>query len=167
VKNLVSRILGERCHNQIRAICADITEVKQRIRRVRSNRKMNKVFFLHDNVRPHTREAIATMGWTVLSHPPYSPDLAPPDFHIFGPLKDALRGRRFTEDDELKHSVREELRRFSKEFFATGMQLLKQRRNSVLIMKKTLWKNNLSFVNYVPLIYVSLIIIVIIVSEKK
>jgi histone-lysine N-methyltransferase SETMAR len=84
-----------------------------------------------DNARPHTnlltREAIATIGWTVLSHPPYSPDLAPSDFHLFVLLKDALRGRRFADDDELKHSVSEELRRFSKEFYATGIQHLTQR----------------------------------------
>ena len=29
---------------------------------------------------------------------------------------------RFAEDDELKHSAREKLRRFSKEFYATGIQ---------------------------------------------
>jgi plasmid stabilization system protein ParE len=31
-------------------------------------------------------------GWELLSHPPYSPDLAPSDYHLFGPLKDRLRG---------------------------------------------------------------------------
>jgi histone-lysine N-methyltransferase SETMAR len=67
------------------------------------------------------------MGWTVLPHPLYSPDLAPSDFHLFGLLKDSLRGRRFADDDELKHSVREELRRFSKELYATGIQRLTQR----------------------------------------
>jgi hypothetical protein len=59
--------------------------------------------------------------------PQYSPNLAPSDFHIFDPLKDALRGRRFVDDDELKHGVREELRRFSKEFHAKGIQRLTQR----------------------------------------
>jgi hypothetical protein len=44
------------------------------------------------------------------------------DFRLFGPLKFAFRGLSFTEEDELKHSVREELRRFSKEFYATGIQ---------------------------------------------
>jgi hypothetical protein len=34
----------------------------------------------------------------------------------FWPLKDALRGRRFADDDELKYSVREELRLFTEEF---------------------------------------------------
>jgi hypothetical protein len=36
-------------------------------------------------------------------------------------LRDALRGRRFADDDELKHSVRDELRRFSKELYVTGV----------------------------------------------
>jgi hypothetical protein len=35
-------------------------------------------------------QAIATIGWAVLPHPPYSPDLAPSGFHLFGILKDAL-----------------------------------------------------------------------------
>jgi histone-lysine N-methyltransferase SETMAR len=79
---------------------------------------MNQALLLHDNARPHTNlrtgEAVATMGYTVLSHPPYSPDLVPSDFHIFGFLKYALLGRRFAGGDELKPSAREEPRRFSK-----------------------------------------------------
>jgi histone-lysine N-methyltransferase SETMAR len=45
-------------------------------------------------------------GLTVLPHPPYSPDLAPSDFHLFGPLKDALRGTRFEDDESVIHAVR-------------------------------------------------------------
>jgi len=36
----------------------------------------------------------------VLPHPLNIPDLTPYDFHIFDPLKDTLRGRRFTDDDD-------------------------------------------------------------------
>jgi len=39
--------------------------------------------------------------------------------------------------------------------------------NSVLIVKETLWKNNLNFVKDVPMIYVNFIITVIIVSEGE
>jgi hypothetical protein len=106
--------------------------LKQRIRRVRPNRKMSQVLFLHDNARRHTslhtREAIARVVWTLPPHPRYSPDLTPGDFHLFVPLRDTLRGRRFADDEKLKQSVREELRRFSKEFYATSVQRLKQRR---------------------------------------
>ena len=42
---------------------------------------------MHDNSRPHvanmTKEAIQTHDWKMLPHPPYSPDLAPTDFHLF------------------------------------------------------------------------------------
>jgi histone-lysine N-methyltransferase SETMAR len=94
-----------------------LNNLTQGIRRVRPNRKMIQVLQLHVNGKPHTilstREATATVGRTVLSHPPYSSELAPSDFHLFGPLKDAVRGRRFADDNELKHDVSEELRRFS------------------------------------------------------
>ena len=48
----------------------------------------------HDNARTHTglktMEHIVNYGWTVVPHPPYSPDLVPSDFHLFGPMKDGL-----------------------------------------------------------------------------
>jgi hypothetical protein len=66
------------------------------------------------------------MGWTVLP-PPHGPDLVPIDFHLFGSLKEALRGRRVSDDDELNHSVCEELLRFGKEFNATGIRRLTQK----------------------------------------
>jgi len=44
------------------------------------------IITLHDKARPHavclTLEAIAKMGWEVLPHPSYSPDLASPSFRI-------------------------------------------------------------------------------------
>ena len=49
------------------------------------------VILLHDNSRSHTANTITThlqkFKWEVLSHPPYSPDLSPCDYAIFGPLK--------------------------------------------------------------------------------
>ena len=63
-----------------------------------------------DNARHHTslrsQEAIAKFGWNVLPHPPYIPELAPSDFHLFGPLKDALHGARFEDDESMIGAVR-------------------------------------------------------------
>jgi len=42
---------------------------------------------------------------TVLPHPTYSPNLALCNLNFFGLLKDAVRRRCFTDNDELKHSV--------------------------------------------------------------
>jgi hypothetical protein len=64
---------------------------------------------LHDNARPHSaaraKETPQEMKCEALGHPPYSPDLAPSDFHLCGPFKQALRGRRFAGDDEEKEAV--------------------------------------------------------------
>ena len=40
-----------------------------------------------------------------MAHPLYSPDLAPSDYNLFGPLEETLRGRRFTSDQEVKEAV--------------------------------------------------------------
>jgi hypothetical protein len=45
----------------------------------------------------------------------------------FGYLKDSQRGRRFEHDDELKHSVSEEFRRYSKGLQATYSTFPKRR----------------------------------------
>ena len=60
-------------------------------------------------------------------HPPYIPDLSPSNFHLFDPLNGTRWRRRLADDDELKHGVREGLRRYSKEFYATGFQRLMQK----------------------------------------
>jgi len=44
-------------------------------------------------------------GWTVMDHSPYSSDLAPSDFHLFGPLKKQPVGKRFASDANVKKAV--------------------------------------------------------------
>jgi histone-lysine N-methyltransferase SETMAR len=80
-----------------------LKKLKKGFRRVRPHKDVTKVLLHHDNARPHTslhtREAITNLQWTVLPHPPYSPDLAPSDYHLYSPLKDATNEKKF-EDDE-------------------------------------------------------------------
>ena len=57
-----------------------------------------------------TQEAIAKFRWTVLPHSPFGPDLAPSDFHLFGPLKDALHGTSFEDDESVIRTVRTRVR---------------------------------------------------------
>ena len=83
--------------------------LKPEIRSKHRGQLSKGIVLLHDNVRPHiavhTVETLQKLNFEVLAHPPYSPDLAPSDCHLFGPLKEALRGRRFTSDQELKEAV--------------------------------------------------------------
>ena len=87
-----------------------------------------KVLLHHDNARPHTAaatvETVQQLGFKLLQQPPYSPDLAPSDYHIFSPLKEALRGHRFTSDEEVKEAVHAWLQEQHKCFFSVGIQKL-------------------------------------------
>jgi len=62
------------------------------------------VVMIHDNTCLHTaiQNLIMTFGWEQFDHPPYSPDLAPSDFHLFLHLKSFLAGWRLHEDSEVK-----------------------------------------------------------------
>ena len=59
-----------------------------------------------------------------MEHPAYSSDLAPSDFHLIGPLKEALGWRRFSCDDDVKAAVHQWLRAQPKIFFADGIKKL-------------------------------------------
>ena len=86
---------------------------------------MSKFLLQYDNARPHTslktREVISSFGWTTISHPSYSSDLAVSDFHLFGPLKESLRGQHFFSDKEIKTAVRKWLKTHPVEFYNKGI----------------------------------------------
>jgi transposase len=46
-----------------------------------------KCWLLRDKARPHTaactRALLEHFNWELFDHPPYSPDLAPSDYHLF------------------------------------------------------------------------------------
>jgi hypothetical protein len=81
---------------------------------------------LHDNARPHTAahtvDTLRALKFDVLKHPPYSPELAPSDFNLFGPLKEHLRGQKFADGNEVKEAVQSWLKTTPKSFFLEGIR---------------------------------------------
>jgi hypothetical protein len=77
---------------------------------------------LHDIAPPHTAahsvETFKKLNFEVLEHPPYSHDLAPSDYHLFGTLKQVFRDRRITTDQQLKETVHAWLVSQSKNFYS-------------------------------------------------
>lgn len=94
------------------------------------------VVFLHDNARPHTanvtKNLLQGFGWDVFDHPPYSPDLAPSDFHLFLHLKSFLGGQHFNNDEELKENVSNWLKTQAANFYEEGIQKLVPRYDKCL-----------------------------------
>ena len=62
-----------------------------------------KIILQHDNAKPHTakltKAKIQELGWEVLSHSPYSPDLALSDYHLFRDLQVILEGVHFIDEE--------------------------------------------------------------------
>lgn len=96
-------------------------KLRESIKKKRIKKDVKSIQIHHDNARPHTsfftNQAIAKMGWSVVPHPPYSPDLAPCDFYLFGHMKDYLRGQRFETIEELKQTVKSWFKNCPPEFF--------------------------------------------------
>ena len=69
-------------------------ELKEK--RPQYNERHDKVILQHDNARPHVASAVKTyletLKWEVLPHPPYSPDIASSDYHLFRSMQSALTG---------------------------------------------------------------------------
>jgi len=89
------------------------------------------VIFHQDNAPPQrahqTTQKIAETDWELFARLLHSPDLAPSDFHLFGPLKELLSGITFENDDAVKQRVLKFLHSIDKDFYAAGFTRLVER----------------------------------------
>jgi len=94
---------------------------------------------LHDNARPHigkvVRELLDRYSWEVLPHPPYSPDMSPPDFDLFPKLKINMRCVRFSTLEDLSASVTQRVRQLVCSTDLTGITDLPKRWDAVIRQK--------------------------------
>lgn len=106
-------------------------KVKPTIRNNRQSFLTAGVISQHDIARPHTtqllRDKLQEMVWEVFPHLAYSQDSTPSDFYLFGPLKDALRGKRFASNEEVKEAVKKWFWDQPKELISNGMGKLQER----------------------------------------
>ena len=82
-----------------------LVQMKDILKEKRHSKITKLVLFLHNNAPAHQALAIQKkltyLGFQCLDHPPYSPDLAPSDYHMFPGLKKQLKGRHFSSDTEV------------------------------------------------------------------
>jgi histone-lysine N-methyltransferase SETMAR len=100
-----------------------LNKLKKRFKRVRNE---NHEILQGDNATPHssagTRGATERLGFSLLPHPPYSPDMIPSDFHHFPKLKEHLRGQNFGSDEEVNSAMRNFFREQNSVFYKNGFK---------------------------------------------
>jgi len=110
--------------SQVQCIVTFFRELKPAICSKRRGKLSKEILLFHYNTRPHTTahtlDTLKQLKWEAMEHPAYSANLAPSDFHLFGPLKNA---RRFSCDD-VKAAVHQRLRAQPKTYFADGIKKL-------------------------------------------
>ena len=107
-------------------------QLKDVLKEKRRGKVTKGVLLLHDNAPAHralaTYKKLAYPGFHYLDHLPYSPDLAPSDYHLFPGLKKRLKGRHFSSDAEVIPAAEILLDGQPSEFFfLSGLQKLEQR----------------------------------------
>lgn len=94
------------------------------------NRK--RVLLQADNAKPHTsRKSMETLksidGIELLPHPPYSPDVAASDFHLFRSIAHFLRGRRFENTEDLQNNLQLFFDSKPSDWYKSGIQKIAKR----------------------------------------
>jgi histone-lysine N-methyltransferase SETMAR len=108
-----------------------LVQLKDILKEKRRGKVTKVVFFLHDYAQAHralaTQKKLACLGFQCLDHPPYSPDLASSDYHLFPGLKKQLKGRDFSSDMEVIAAAETWSDGQLSDFFLSGLQKLEQR----------------------------------------
>lgn len=108
-----------------------LDQLAQAIKFKRPALQKKSVLFLQDNAPPH-KSAVAMaklyeLGFSLMNHPPYSPDLSPCDFFLFPQLKNFLAGKKFSADNEVIAATEEYFGTLDKEFFEKGIKAAQAR----------------------------------------
>ncbi|XP_020282790.1 histone-lysine N-methyltransferase SETMAR-like [Pseudomyrmex gracilis] len=90
----------------------------------------NEVLF-HQNASARTLPVVMAkiyeLGFELLPHPSYSPDLAPCEFHLFPNLNKWLGGKRFSSNHEVIDAVNVYFEELEKSFYQSGISALEKR----------------------------------------
>ena len=83
----------------------------------------DKIILLHDNAWSHVAAPIKTymeiLNWEILPHP-YSPDIAPSDYHLFRSMAHGLSEQHFTSYEDIKNWIDNWIASKDEAFFQCG-----------------------------------------------
>ena len=117
--------------------CRQLNKLNAAIKEKRSELVNCKgVIFHNDNATLHIslaiRQKLLRLGWEVVLHPPYSPDLAPSDYYLFRSLQNSLNGKTFNDDEAVKSHLVQFFAAKDQKFYERGIMKLPDRWQKVI-----------------------------------
>ena len=117
---------------ELRWLCQEIARKSQ-------GKLTRNVLLLQDTAPAHRSQVVMTAatecGFEILSHPPYSPDMALSDFYLFPKLKSHLRGTQYGSNECVIEAVNEYLGDQEKALYFEGIRKLEQRWTTCIALK--------------------------------
>jgi histone-lysine N-methyltransferase SETMAR len=96
-----------------------LPKVFEELKKRRPKTGLRGILLHQDNASSHTAgrtsQFLSEQTVKLLTHPPYSPDLAPCDFFLFPKVKEGLKGVKFSGDDDALDALDSELARLTSE----------------------------------------------------
>ena len=84
------------------------------------------------HVAKAVQQKIKELGWTLLPHPPYSPDMAPSDYCLLRSMQHALAENKFENSNQVKIWVQNYFDTQPAEFFKDGIRSLRDKWRMVI-----------------------------------
>lgn len=116
-----------------------LERLKGEITEKRPHMAKKKVLFHQDNAPCHksikTMAKFHELGYELLPHPPYSPDLAPSDYFLFADLKRMLAGKKFKTNEEVIAETEAYFEATSKDYYKNGIEKLEERYNRCIALE--------------------------------
>ncbi len=119
--------------------CEVLKDLKEEIKLKRRGKLTRGVLLQHDNARPHTAHktllAIEQLGFELLPHPPYSPDLAPSDYWLFGEMAKHARGKSYSNIQHMSADLARWASEVETSWYSRGIKMLRERWERCIQMK--------------------------------
>ena len=111
--------------------CQQVERVAEKLKE-----KQDRIYYMDDNARPHvaksTCEKLLKLEWITIPHPPYSPDLAPTDYHLLRSLSHHLHEKEFDDENDVKMDIGNFFGQKSQDFYKRGILSLPERWQQVV-----------------------------------
>ena len=99
-----------------------------REKRPQYEQRQEKVILQHNNARPHVAKPVKTyletFKWEVLSHPPYSSDIAPSDYYLFRSMANGLVDQMFRSYEDIEKWLGSWIASKDEYFYRNGIRAL-------------------------------------------